>query len=146
MGDHGRLYNGFSPDFPILMRELVKEADVICPNITEAALLTDLEYREGLQNEAYIMSLLDGLEKIGAKRIVLTGVCFSEGEVGAAVREYGETRFVFDSRVNGIYHGTGDGGPLARFDRKGKRICGCQGVWRDLPDADRWKTEKRQAA
>ena len=61
MGDHGRLYNGFAPDFPILMRELVREADVICPNITEAALLTDLEYRDGLQDEDYILNLLDGL-------------------------------------------------------------------------------------
>ena len=108
MGDHGRLYNGFSPDFPILMRELVREADVICPNITEAALLTDLEYKDGLQDEGYILSLLDGLEAIGAKRIVLTGVRFTDGEMGAAVRENGETQFVFDKRVQGIYHGTGD--------------------------------------
>ena len=108
MGDHGRLYNGFAPDFPILMRELVREADVICPNITEAALLTDLEYRDGLQDEDYILNLLDGLEAIGAKRIVLTGVRFTDGEMGAAVRENGETQFVFDKRVHGIYHGTGD--------------------------------------
>lgn len=108
MGDHGRLYNGFAPDFPILMRELVKEADVICPNITEAALLTDHEYRDGLQSKDYILELLDGLETIGAKRIVLTGVRFTEGEVGAAVREQSKTHFVFDKRVYGIYHGTGD--------------------------------------
>ena len=29
MGDNGRLYNGFSPDFPKLMRGLCRDADVI---------------------------------------------------------------------------------------------------------------------
>lgn len=108
MGDHGRLYSGFAPDFPLLMRELIAGADVICPNMTEAALLTDMDYREGLHDPAYIRELLDALSALGQARIVLTGVCLREGEIGAAVREGGETIFVSAKQIEGIYHGTGD--------------------------------------
>lgn len=108
MGDHGRLYSGFAPDFPILMRELVKDADVICPNITEAALLTDSEYHAGVQTEAYIATLMEKLLELGAKKIVLTGVQFDEKDVGAAVFDGSSTEFVFAPRIDGIFHGTGD--------------------------------------
>ncbi|MGI6027803.1 MAG: pyridoxamine kinase [Candidatus Heteroscillospira sp.] len=108
MGDHGRLYNGFAPDFPVLMRGLIRAADVICPNITEAALLTDLEYRPDGHSKEYILSLLGGLAKLGAKRIVLTGVSFDGDSVGAAVWENGRAEYVCAPRVEGIYHGTGD--------------------------------------
>lgn len=40
MGDFGRLYAGYSEDFPEEMRRLVGLADLILPNVTEAALLT----------------------------------------------------------------------------------------------------------
>ncbi|MGE4352983.1 MAG: pyridoxamine kinase [Oscillospiraceae bacterium] len=108
MGDHGRLYSGFSPDFPILMRELVKEADIICPNITEASLLTDTEYRSGVQSRDYINELLYKLRGLGAGRIVLTGVCFEHSEVGSAVLDGDEIAFAFAPRIEGVYHGTGD--------------------------------------
>ncbi|HIW17118.1 MAG TPA: pyridoxamine kinase [Firmicutes bacterium] len=108
MGDNGRLYSGFAPDFPVLMRELVREADVICPNITEAALLTDSDYRDGVHPEDYIRELVEKLADLGAKRIVLTGVQLCEGELGAAVFEGGDTEFVSSRRVDGMYHGTGD--------------------------------------
>mgnify|MGYP004536225623 CR=1 FL=1 len=108
MGDHGRLYNGFAPDFPLLMRELIAEADVICPNLTEAALLTDRKYMEGPHDPADIKGLLDDLESRCAGRIVLTGVQLDAGSMGAAVREHGQTFFVSAKRINGIYHGTGD--------------------------------------
>lgn len=108
MGDQGRLYSGFAPDFPILMRELVREADIICPNITEAALLTDCEYLDGVHSEEYIRSLLSKLRELGCERVVLTGVCFCENEVGAAVMDGDDIEFVFAPRVSGIFHGTGD--------------------------------------
>lgn len=108
MGDHGRLYSGFAPDFPILMRELVCDADIICPNITEAALLTDSEYIGEGHDREYILGLLSKLRTLGCERVVLTGVSFSENEVGAAVMDGDNVEFVFSERVSGIFHGTGD--------------------------------------
>ena len=39
MGDHGKLYHGFTPELVQGIRELATHADVITPNLTEAALL-----------------------------------------------------------------------------------------------------------
>ncbi|MFS6554087.1 pyridoxamine kinase, partial [Parabacteroides distasonis] len=39
MADNGKLYPGFDSDFPKEMARLVKEADYVLPNLTEATLL-----------------------------------------------------------------------------------------------------------
>ncbi|MFR2572871.1 MAG: hypothetical protein ACLS9T_08300 [Streptococcus salivarius] len=41
MGDNGRLYQGFNRDYVEAMKDFCQQADVIIPNLTEAALLTD---------------------------------------------------------------------------------------------------------
>lgn len=108
MGDNGRLYNGFSPDYPDYMLKLCAMADIITPNITEAALMLGVKYREGPYNEDYINALLEGLFVITHSKIVLTGVCFDDRKIGAAIYD-GETKaYVFSERLNGMYHGTGD--------------------------------------
>ena len=45
MGDAGKLYAGFTADFVQEMKALCKKADIIAPNMTEAALLLDRPYR-----------------------------------------------------------------------------------------------------
>lgn len=45
MGDDGRLYDGFDDGFVQGMRALCARADVILPNLTEAAYLTGLSYQ-----------------------------------------------------------------------------------------------------
>ncbi len=46
LGDNGSLYGPFSEKEVVAMRSLVREADVITPNTTEAALLLDRPYRQ----------------------------------------------------------------------------------------------------
>ena len=46
MGDNGRCIKTFSDELLCTMRELVKRADVITPNLTELCLLADVDYRE----------------------------------------------------------------------------------------------------
>ncbi len=48
MADHGKLYAGFDDDFPKAMAQVVAQADVALPNITEACLLTGTPYREDM--------------------------------------------------------------------------------------------------
>ncbi len=108
MGDHGRLYNGFAPDFPKLMRELSSSADIICPNITEASLLTDCDFEDGIHSKAYIEEMISKLSEISDFKVVLTGVKFNENEVGAAVYDGKSINYVFSERIDGIFHGTGD--------------------------------------
>ena len=81
MADNGKLYPAFDMDYVRKNAELCAEADIIVPNITEAALMTGMEYREEY-GEDYIRELLAGLNELGAGISVLTGVSLEEGKTG----------------------------------------------------------------
>ncbi|MCQ2426870.1 MAG: pyridoxamine kinase [Clostridia bacterium] len=106
MADGGKLYAGFDGKFVESMKQLTSAADIILPNITEAALLTGTEYREDI-DEAYVEHLLDALSSGGAT-VVLTGVGFEPGTTGAAIRENGKTSYYTHEKTAGGCHGTGD--------------------------------------
>jgi pyridoxine kinase len=110
MADNGELYKIFPKEFPAGMRRLCAKADIIIPNLTEAALLVDEPYHPGPYSKAYIEDLLKKLSAIGPKKIVLTGVFFNEEELGAATYDAatGEIAYTFEKRIPGYYHGTGD--------------------------------------
>ncbi len=108
MADDGKLYGLFPDTFPMGMRVLCAKADVIVPNITEAALLTGQVYREGPYEPAYIENLLLRLGELGSARVVLTGVYFDDNQLGAAVYDGQCVQYAMADRVPGFYHGTGD--------------------------------------
>lgn len=108
MADHGKLYGGFPENFPKEMTRLCAKADIITPNITEAAFMTDMPYCEAPHTEEYITGLLEGLRKITSGKIVLTGVCYKIGEIGAACLDGENLEYIFAPQVDAMYHGTGD--------------------------------------
>ena len=104
MADHGRLYSGFDEAYAAAMTDLCRRADVVIPNITEAAMMARLPYRE-TYDEADIRRLIDGL---GMSCVVLTGVGFCPEETGIAVAINGDIRYHSHKKVAKSYHGTGD--------------------------------------
>ena len=104
MADHGRLYSGLDETYAEAMKELCRHADVILPNITEAAMFAGLPYREELTRE-YVEDLLRNL---GDVDVVLTGVGFGPEETGAAVRTGDGVHYVSNRKVGRGYFGTGD--------------------------------------
>ena len=111
MADHGKLYPGFSADFPSKMLELVKIADVVCPNITEACLLLGKEFKnEGEYDEAYIKELVDGFLALGIKTVVITGVKYGDGRHGAMAYDSNtcEYKYLYGENLDCAFHGTGD--------------------------------------
>lgn len=110
MADNGQLYSIFSPEFAVGMRKLCEKADIIVPNLTEAALLLGETYNPGPYTPDYIEDLMKKLSALGPKKIVLTGVFFNDEELGAATYDAatGEIAYEFEKRVPGYYHGTGD--------------------------------------
>ena len=104
MADHGKLYSGLDAAYAEAIKRLCAEADIIIPNITEAAMMTGMTYREEL-DEAYVQTLL---EKLGGKDVVLTGASFEAGKTGAAIRSRGEVSYYFHDRIGRNFHGTGD--------------------------------------
>lgn len=107
MADNGKLYPAFDLAFVEEMKKLVSVADIVMPNITEACFLTGNSYRED-QSPDYIESLIDGLRKKGAKKVIITGVSFSPDKLGVAVNENGCTEYRFEQYLDKKYHGTGD--------------------------------------
>lgn len=104
MADHGKLYSGFDDGYSAAMKRFCMKADVMIPNITEAAMMADLPYREQF-DEAYILELLQRLE---GKDVVLTGVGYADDETGIALRCNGTVSYYKHARVGKNYHGTGD--------------------------------------
>lgn len=109
MADHGKLYYGFDDAFVEEMKTLVKKALYIVPNITEACFLTGTPYFEKY-NKSDIEDLLIKLSNLGPKYVVLTGISFEEGLLGAAMYDSvsGEFNYYFNERVPLLFHGTGD--------------------------------------
>ena len=108
MGDHGKLYSRFDDGMVRGIRALCGQADVIVPNMTEAAFLTGLPYRENGHDDAYLREMGRALLRLGAKRAVLTGVSPSEGQLGAACFAENEMTVYTAARVPAAYDGTGD--------------------------------------
>lgn len=104
MADHGKLYSGFDETYAEAMKRLCMKADVMIPNITEAAMMAGLPYREDY-DESYIAELV---ETLGGRDVVLTGVGYSPEETGIAIRCGGRQDYYKHSRVGKNYHGTGD--------------------------------------
>ena len=109
MADNGKLYPAFDRDYVKKNAELCAEADIIVPNITEAAFLTGMEYREEY-DENYIKTMLKKLNEFGAKITVLTGVSLEKGKTGVMGydREADEYYVYQNRRIDAVFHGTGD--------------------------------------
>lgn len=109
MGDDGRLYSLYTPEMARGMADLCTCADIIVPNLTEAAILLGRDYRPRLTPEE-TEETLRALSRLGPRRVVLTGVHFREGELGAACYDADIDRMEYEAgpAVSGRFHGTGD--------------------------------------
>ena len=109
MADNGKLYPAFDMDYVKKNKELCGEADIIVPNITEAAFMTGMEYKEEY-DESYIKDMLAALTEFGAKISVLTGVSLSPGKTGVyGYDSEADDYFIYQNdRIDATYHGTGD--------------------------------------
>ena len=107
MADNGKLYSIFDMDYVEAMKPLCGAADILIPNITEAAFLTGCEYRESY-DEAYVTELCEKLCALGAKTVVMTGVGYREGKTGVAVYTNGKMSHYEHDKIGKGAHGTGD--------------------------------------
>ncbi|MDR3149076.1 MAG: pyridoxamine kinase [Oscillospiraceae bacterium] len=107
MGDNGSLYTGFTPEFALGMAKLCAKADVILPNLTEAAFMLGEPYRDEYSEED-IKALLLRLYGLGVKEAAITGVTYKSGKLGVAGFDGKKVKTYFNKRIDGYYHGTGD--------------------------------------
>ena len=109
MADGGKLYPGFDMEFVEAMKGLCAGADYIIPNLTEACLLTGVEYKEDYDN-AYIETILEKLHTLGCKNIVFTGISLVKENfgTGVVVSESGKISAYGHEYLSNSCHGTGD--------------------------------------
>ncbi len=107
MGDYGKLYATYTAEICERMKSLIKYADIITPNLTEACILTGTDYNENYKN-AEVEKIAKKLSAMGPKKIVITGIprghficnyCFEAGR---------ESYMIKTAKVGTQRSGTGD--------------------------------------
>lgn len=104
--DNGKLYGGFDLNYVAEMKKLIKSADVILPNVTEACFLTDTPYCE-VQGEGYVEGLAQKLFEITGKTVIVTGA-EKNGLIGEYILSNGKGEYVLLPKEPQKRHGTGD--------------------------------------
>lgn len=106
MGDNGVLYQTYTPALCQGMARLAQRADVITPNLTEAALLLELPF----DKLPPLRETAERLSMRGKRSVVLTGVTATEGKIGAMCFDAKtcRTEMVETDYVPETFHGTGD--------------------------------------
>lgn len=109
MADHGQLYVALNDDIVEGMRGLVKESDIIMPNLTEAAFLLDIPYVENPTKDQ-VDEMLKKLSDMGPTTVIITGVSYEVGKIGAVAYLKNEDKTIeyFTTKMEKSYHGTGD--------------------------------------
>lgn len=73
MGDYGKPYPTYTEEMCQGMKSLVRYADILTPNLTEACILTDTPYHEKF-TEKELLDMARQLCEQGPDKVVLTGV------------------------------------------------------------------------
>lgn len=107
MADLGKLYSIFDMDYVKEMTSLCKCADIIVPNITEACLMTGIEYAEQYDKE-YVLSVISALKELGMKTIILTGISYDDNTTGVVLYENDSYYYYQHKKLPKGSHGTGD--------------------------------------
>lgn len=116
MGDDGKAYQTYTPAMCAGMARLAELADVITPNLTEAAFLLGRSYQDlldggrALHNESALRHLAEELSLGRTRSVALTGAALAPGRTGAMCFDArtGRAEAVQTEFVAHPLHGTGD--------------------------------------
>lgn len=111
LGDNGRLYGSIPSEMVSGMRNLIHQATLITPNLTEVSLLLGQPYREKFSNHE-IKTMLTALSDLGPRMVIITSLPVpeikSQTSVAAYDRETGRFWKVTCQYLPADYPGTGD--------------------------------------
>ncbi len=108
--DNGKLYPAFDMNYAAGVARLCGHADVIVPNLTEAAFMLGEEYVPSGYDEEYIQGLLKRLTGLGCRVAVVTGVRYDDAHQGAVAYDSSKNAYfqAFQEHIDVSFHGTGD--------------------------------------
>ncbi len=110
MGDHGRTYRTYTAAMCEGMAHLAGLADIITPNITEAAMLLGRAPDEQPESEREAEAWAEALSLDGRRSVVITGFSRDVSHIGAMCFDSGCGRCgaVCSDLVDVPFHGAGD--------------------------------------
>lgn len=110
MGDNGHLYHGFDQEYVNAMKELIQRANILTPNLTEAAFLLDQRQllNGGIKEASIAVKQLQ--ERFGIPFILITGVPLANDQIAVVgcQKTTGEIWVKTQTRFPASYFGTGD--------------------------------------
>lgn len=108
MGDYGKIYSSYTEGMCRAMGRLIRRADVITPNLTEACILAGTPYHEGVWKRRELLDILARLHDMGPEKIVVTGI--PQGEFIANLSSVGDgsPALTRQHRAGEQRNGTGD--------------------------------------
>ena len=110
MADHGKVYPTYTPELCRAMADLARDADILTPNLTEAAIILEREWTGADITDDQAKELVDALIARGAKNVVLKGIQRAgEDEIRNFVGGVDCDVFeVHNEFIPYMLHGTGD--------------------------------------
>lgn len=109
MGDYGRLYSSYTPEICREMKRLLKYADLVTPNLTEACQLLDAEYpEEGIISEEQLEQMAKALAERGPAQVVITGLHARDKIWNYIYEKNGSHSIAAEPKIGGDRSGTGD--------------------------------------
>lgn len=86
MADHGKRYKTYTDEMCEKMTLLCQRADLILPNMTEAAILLGRDYQGQKFSPQEAEGLIDDLLALGAKNVILKGIERGDGQIINAIK------------------------------------------------------------
>ena len=109
MGDYGKIYSSYTLDMCWEMRRLLKKADLVTPNLTEACQLLDIEYpQNGNISDDDLIKMAKALAAKGPSQGVITGLHDDKGIKNFIYERGGVVKTFIEPKIGGDRSGTGD--------------------------------------
>lgn len=106
--DNGELYPGFDKNYVKAQLRLIGIADFVLPNYSETCLMLEYDYDKLDYSDEELTMLLNKLQILGAKNVIITGVR-KRNSIGAAVlTKEGTILESLSEYIDRDSHGTGD--------------------------------------
>ncbi len=123
MGDDGRIYSTYTYELCDKMKRLISYADVVTPNVTEASILSGVEYSGDNITLEKAHSMAVAISELGTPNVIITGIKRDGYAINYIYSPQGEHEYT-SPIVPVYYSGTGDvfASIVCGFLAKGKSI------------------------
>lgn len=107
MGDYGKLYSTYTDGMCTEMKKLVRYADILTPNLTEACILTDMQYHDNWSKKQ-LETLAGRLSDMGPSKVVITGIQQGKYVANYCYEKDRDSYMIRTEKVGMSRSGTGD--------------------------------------